>query len=223
MFTDRDEAILYGQKTSIYSPPFVQDGFTYVSVNEASSLLNIEFELDSETNIITLSHNGYSSQFMIGFNLIVKNANILVIMRSITLEKDGTVYLPTTLLAEIVDVPFFQDCEQGVIVFNSRATFTREAIHGLKIYMNLEIANPKSNKNIDNLEQVSRSERLFVSDENGVLYKWILLDDFTLIKEEQTVNFSFDKNTAYIVGDTNLDSSDNDYLFKSHNFTVKPE
>ncbi|MCL2002463.1 MAG: copper amine oxidase N-terminal domain-containing protein [Oscillospiraceae bacterium] len=226
VFTNSDTTISRGELQTGSLPPFMENGIKFVSINEISSILGADFHMDEVSRIVSIELNSHRVQFMLGFNLIIVNDSPVVI-RSKPIERDGHIFMPANLLSELFNVPVFRDYCQGITVVGALKPLSEEEFLVLKGYAGLQVNKPQTVAELDELDikdiyPFARDERLFVSDDAGQLFKWFLLDDFTLIKETQSTDSSFLPNTVFIQGE----GSDKEYLFiadSSDRYSLTPE
>ena len=201
--------LVNGEVRETIAAPFLHNGVMYVSVNDAANYLNAQIAKNEATKIISIESNKYESFFMLDFNIMVLN-NEPVIMPSKPIEKNGHIFLPVDVIATAFNVPHFRDYNQGIAVLRGMKPLSNEDYIVLMKRASLKINEPQNNRELDGLAaesgrddiySLSRASRLFVSDATGKLFKWVLLDDFSLSKIPQDVALTFPADTAFISGD----------------------
>ena len=209
LFNGSSRIMANGEIAESNAAPFLQNGVMYASVNEAVNYLNAQIARDNATNIISIESNKFKSYFMPDFNIILLN-NEPVVMPSKPVEKNGHIFLPVDIIATAMNVPCFRDYSQGVAVLRGAKPLKDEDYIILMKQAGLKVNKPMNNKELDNLTaksgrgdiySLSRASRLYVSDAKGKLFKWVLLDDFSLSKTSQDVAFTFPSDTAFISGE----------------------
>lgn len=222
IFADSDTAIVNGEEKKTDSKPFISDGEMVYSLNKTAEFLGAEISVDDNTNIVTVLSNGCKAQFMTGFNVIVYNNTDPKLIRSKPVLKDDQIYLPVDVLADIMNCSSFRDYQNGIAVLRGKKAPDKESYAALLSLIGRSYESDRSNSELDELEErfsdydiydLSRSGRLYISNENGEIYKRQLLDDYTLTNEKQDAAYTFDKNEVYAAGSGS--DSGNLYLLKS--------
>ena len=217
LFTDSNVIISCGEVQTSNTTPFMEKGTVYVPIDEISRVLDASFHFDEITRVSSVELNNHKAQFMLGFNVVIVNTTPIVI-RSKPIARDNQVFMPAYTLKNIFNVPVFRDYNQGIIIVGGLKPLNAKDYLMLRKYVGLKT---NTYRKVDELEvlnrnflnqdiyQIARSERLFVSDEAGKLYKWILLDDFTLVKEIQDIDSDFQIKNVFYSGE----GKNKDYLF----------
>jgi hypothetical protein len=205
LFTNSDINIVNGEIVK-GDKPFVKDGTTFVSTNYISELFNAQLNMNSQAKMHTLSNKSNTAMFMTGLNIVLFKEPLVI--QSAPIEKNGEVYLPIDTLAKILNLSFFRDYNQEVLVINATKPLSAEQYITLRKYAGLKV-NPKQRiKELDAILEIDKDayihayeEKLFVSNKNGDIYKWHLLDDFSLEKEKQEIEFEFPADTVFFLGE----------------------
>jgi len=223
MFVNEKSIYVRGELLETSNPPFIKDGMTYVPVNDIAIQLGFDFDINPVTRIVSLAFRDMTSQFLVDFNLVVLNGSQPIMMRSNVIEQNGIIYMSASVLAKIINISCFQDYDQGIVAIFASKPLTKDVFATLQNYAGIERKSIQNNRELDDLMQkhkisdiyqLSREERLYVTDKQGVLYRWVLLDDFLLIKETFEIDTLYDSDTVYIAG-LNVDRH---YLFTADDY-----
>lgn len=219
---DNDTVIADGTQQKSAAAPFIEKGTMYVSVTETAKYLGASVVKDDTTGIITMKLNGFQAFFTMDINVVVLNDEPLV-MRSKPIEKGGHIFLPVDVIASALNVTCFRSYEYGIVVFRGSKPLSTADFKIMAEDIGLKVKIDNKNKEIDNLKitdrevySSARSGNLYVSDGNGVLHKWLLLDDFSLSKEKQTLSQTFPPDTAFI--STSTGETKSLYFAKTNEF-----
>ncbi len=212
------------------SVPFIENGEMYISLDDAVSALNATMTKEDEFHIVTVESNGCKSQFIPEYNVIVFNEEP-IILRSKPIQKDGHIFLPVDIVAKILNVSCFRDYDNGVAVLRGSKPLDKSDFATILAEVGITDYIAQKNDEIEKLQQkyqeydfysLARQNRLYVSDNDGLLSKWVLLDDFSIIKEEQNIAHKFEKNQIYILGEES--NKNNLYIIGEQNtYSLAPE
>ena len=207
---DESIALVGGEVKHDLSIPFLHNGEMYISLNEAVSFLDATMDIDPLTNIITIESNYCRTQFLADFNILIFNYEPIV-LRSKPVQRNGHIFLPVDIIAQILNVSVFRDYSNGVSVLRGIKPLSESDFATILSEMELSYIGIKRNTTLETLNtnvspdydfhSLARESRFFVSDSNGSLDKWLLLDDFSIFKERQEVAHKFTTNTVFIAGE----------------------
>jgi len=210
LFLDSSHMLVDGEIRKNDAAPFLHNGVMYASIDEAAKYLNARIIIDEATKIVSIELNKYTCFFMLDFNIIVLNNSEPLIMPSKPIEKNGHIFMPVDVIAKAMNVPCFRDYNQGIAVLRGAKPLKDEDYIILMKYAGLKVNRPMNNKELDTIAvkpggediySLSRASKLFASDATGKLFKWLLLDDFSLSKIPQDVAVDFPADTAFVSGE----------------------
>jgi len=188
---------------------FMLNGESLVSLKEAADALGAEIDIDDSTHVITVTSNSCVSQFMASFNVVVFNDEP-IIMRQKPIEKGGDVYLPGKTVAKLFNESFQRDYNNGITVIGGSKALSGADFQALAKELGVSYGKQGSNADIDRIISQSgnsmdvyalaRDGRLYVSNGEATLERWLLLDDFTIETAETAVAQEFPRDVAFYVG-----------------------
>ena len=209
---DETAGMANGQIRHDMNTPFLHNGDMVISLNEAVSSLEADMRIDDNSGVVTVESKGLKAQFIPSVNVVIFNSEHIV-MRSKPLIKGGHIFLPVDLVARILNVSCFRNYDNGIAVFRGNKPLTDSDFTLIVSELGLKAKENKQNTALEHFRRLykdthdfyslARDGRLFVSNSYGELEKWLLLDDFSILKEPQIIAHEFSMDTIFIAGKGN--------------------